>query len=420
MAKHKVVVGLGFGDEGKGTIVDYLTSEEDFEYVVRFSGGPQAAHNVVTADGRHHTFAQFGSGSFNGVPTILSRFMLVNPFNLAAEAEALAEKIEWDPFDMLTISENCLVITPWHVDCNKQTEDERGEDRHGSCGQGVGVAQKFALDYPDLALRMKDLYKDRDSLVAQLMIIRSLLNAEYGNFRTLRSPGNLTSMYKMFLYDHQPVLWRDDQIAQAISAGPCLFEGSQGALLDEWKGFHPYTTWSTTTSENALTLLTEAGVEEEDIEVIGVTRSYHTRHGAGPFPSEDKYLSQFYPEEHNQTEKYQGAWRVGALDLELLDYGAQANLYIDSVAVTHMDREMYCISEFPEDEDAPYLPDMAGDLKDQERISDHLFRNPKGYYHGDKEHILAQISNTVGTPISILSYGPRTDQKQRLDIGAKV
>lgn len=405
MAKHKVVVGLGFGDEGKGTIVDYLTSEESYDYVVRFSGGPQAAHNVITADGRHHTFAQFGAGTFNGTPTILSRFMLVNPFNLVKEAEALAGKIPWDPMDMLTVSENCLVITPWHVDCNRQEETERGDDRHGSCGEGVGVAQKFALDYPDLALRVKDLYKDYDSLVAQLVMIRSLLNAEYGNFRTLRNPWNLANMYKFFLIDHQLVVWRDDQIAQAISGSSCVFEGSQGALLDEWKGFHPYTTWSTTTAENALTLLTEAGVEDKDIEVIGVTRTYHTRHGAGPFPTERNQMSDIYPEEHNTTGEYQGAWRVGPLDIDLLAYAAKINPRIDSVALTHTDRDLFLY-----DAERDLYP-LSGTLEDQEAMTKLLLVPKKGGRRVGLHTMKTAIQDAVGAPVTIMSYGPATKQK---------
>ena len=81
-----IVVGLGFGDEAKGATVDFLCAQDDVAGVVRFNGGAQAAHNVV-ADGRHHTFRQFGSGTLSGVPTFLSRYCLVEPIGLAGEAE---------------------------------------------------------------------------------------------------------------------------------------------------------------------------------------------------------------------------------------------------------------------------------------------------------------------------------------------
>src|SRR5579864_7866772 len=92
MSKVFLVQGLGYGDEGKGSIVDYLVRQEKAPLVVRFNGGAQAAHNVVTDDGRHHTFTQFGSGTFAGARTFLSRFMIVNPFTLLTEAKALEQK----------------------------------------------------------------------------------------------------------------------------------------------------------------------------------------------------------------------------------------------------------------------------------------------------------------------------------------
>src|SRR4051812_14869157 len=86
-----IVVDLGFGDAGKGTITDYLARARGAHAVVRFNGGAQAGHNVVTSDGRHHTFAQFGAASFvPGVRTHLARQMVVHPLALLAEARHLA------------------------------------------------------------------------------------------------------------------------------------------------------------------------------------------------------------------------------------------------------------------------------------------------------------------------------------------
>lgn len=429
MGKHKIVVGLGFGDEGKGTIVDYLTAEGNYDFVVRFSGGPQAAHNVVTYDGRHHTFAQFGSGSFNGVPTILTRHMMVNPFNMAQEAESLADKVDFDPYSKLIISENSLLITPWHMAINQLEEIRRGENRHGSCGQGIGVTQKFALDYPDLAFRVKDLYLDRDSFVAKGLIIRELLKAEYGwhskeEFFALdgytrtdfqRTPGNLHAMYQYFIEDHSPLVMTDNEIRELIADSNCVWEGSQGALLDEWKGFHPYTTWSTTTAHKAMHMLSEAGVDtEKDVEVIGVTRTYHTRHGAGPFPSEDTKLLAVFPEAHNKAGEFQGDWRVGAWDISMLEYGIDANERIDSLAITHCDVEkVYTTYSSPR----VNLYSLSGDLDQQQRLSNVLLNINRTWRH---EHrvpldLYKSISDEMGVPISILSYGPKAEDKIEVD-----
>src|SRR4051812_48029015 len=107
-----IVVGLGFGDEGKGATVDYLARRHDAGLVVRFNGGPQCAHNVITPDGRHHTFAQFGSATFlPNVRTHLSRYALINPLNMLREEEHLREVGIDDAFDRLTVDEGCIVIT---------------------------------------------------------------------------------------------------------------------------------------------------------------------------------------------------------------------------------------------------------------------------------------------------------------------
>lgn len=431
MSKHKVVVGLGFGDEGKGTIVDYLTSIKEYEWVVRFSGGSQAAHNVVRPDGTHHTFAQFGSGTFNGCGTVLSRFMLVNPFNLVKEADALEDKGITRPLDSMVISGKALMITPWHAEINRIEEIRRGDKAHGSCGQGIGVAQKFAIDYPDMAFRMEDLYLDHDSFVAKAMIVRVLLDAEYGvptkaerkeyakrhpDDVLRRRPQNLASLYEFLMKDYDLQIVTDNVIPILIEEFNCVFEGSQGVLLDEWQGFHPYTTWSTTTPQNALQLLSEASVDvDKDVEVIGVTRTYHTRHGAGPFPNEIEDSAAEFPELYNGTGIYQGSWRVGALDYGLLRYAVEAAGRIDSLAITHMD--MNRVFATPDDFLYDILAYGSGDLEYQEELTNELLSvklDRDDVVEMNTQDASYYIQMMCGAPVSIHSYGPRTDQKVAL------
>ncbi|MFL1438943.1 adenylosuccinate synthetase, partial [Nocardiopsis protaetiae] len=143
-----VVVDLGFGDAGKGVTVDLLCARRRYGAVVRANGGAQAAHNVVAPDGRHHTFSQFGSGTLTGVPTHLSRLMVVDPFALAAEGAHLASLGVPDPFALVTVDARALIATPWHQEANRVREVARGGGRHGSCGMGVGETMAYALARP--------------------------------------------------------------------------------------------------------------------------------------------------------------------------------------------------------------------------------------------------------------------------------
>lgn len=140
-----IVVGLGFGDEAKGATVDHLARAiPDTTAVVRWSGGAQAAHNVVHGP-RHHTFRQFGSASLLGVPTILRAPMMIDPTALEVEAEELRSIGVAAPFSLLTVDARSLVTTPYHVALNRAREQARGEAAHGSCGMGVGETVAFAL-----------------------------------------------------------------------------------------------------------------------------------------------------------------------------------------------------------------------------------------------------------------------------------
>src|SRR6476659_8022754 len=134
-----ILGGLGYGDEGKGTWTDFLARTEPVHTVVRFNGGAQAGHNVVTPDGRHHTFAQFGSGTFvRGVSTHLSRFMLLNPMRLLHEADQIRALGVSDALAPLTIDRLAPVTTPFPVPATRLRELARGDARQGSCGMGIG------------------------------------------------------------------------------------------------------------------------------------------------------------------------------------------------------------------------------------------------------------------------------------------
>jgi adenylosuccinate synthase len=350
--RHAIIVDLGFGDAGKGSIVDWLASPAGSAVaglarppaaVVRFNGGAQAGHNVVTPDGRHHRFAQFAAASLHGVPTILSRHMLVEPLALAVEAQALAALGVPDPFGLLRVDIDALLTTPYHAVVNQARETTRGAAAHGSCGIEIGETIAYQLAHPDDAPRVRDImHGSRLQILLQRMqdwAVDTIDRLRPDQDRTeLPSADTLLDVYAQFATTVRLV---DTAYLRRVARTRRLFfEGAQGVLLDESYGFHPHTTWSRTTFENATELLTEASVDVHDREQVlrvGVTRTYTTRHGTGPLVSEDATLLPLLPERHNTAGRWQGAFRVGHLDLVALRYAVDVSAAIDALAVTHLD-----------------------------------------------------------------------------------
>ncbi|MFE3457324.1 adenylosuccinate synthetase [Nocardiopsis aegyptia] len=348
--EHAIVVDLGFGDAGKGVTVDLLCARRRYGAVVRANGGAQAAHNVVTPDGRHHTFAQFGAGTLapgGPVPTHLSRFAVVDPFALAAEARHLSALGVPDPFALVTVDRRALISTPWHQAANRARELARGADRHGSCGMGVGETMAYALAHPEDAPTAGDcahparLRRKLRRLAEHLAEATGTGNTgawqENAGQAGAEEAPNLEECVAAYAAFAQRVrLVDEDHLAHLLTAAPVVFEGAQGVLLDEWHGFHPYTTWSTTTTANPLALLAEAG-RPGQARRIGVVRTYTTRHGAGPLVTEDPVLGAVLPERHNGNHPWQGPFRVGHLDLVAHRYALAATGGVDSLVVTHAD-----------------------------------------------------------------------------------
>jgi adenylosuccinate synthase len=412
--QNDIVIGMLLGDEGKGTIVDYLASQRETHAVVRFSGGAQAAHNVITPDGRHHTFSQFGSASFHGVPTILSKHMMVEPYSLAREGSALSEKVNGDVFAGLLISDNSLITTPIHKAINRVREIRRGANRHGSTGRGIGETRHYHLLKGDVAPRMTDIH-DLNTLNSKLILLLSYAREELGEdklFDEINIPQILKD-YALMLEDGLlDGIVTDDRISEELNNGYIIFEGSQGVLLDENLGFHPNTTWSGTTQRNAQSLLEDAGLPSGN--VVGVVRKYLTRHGAGPFPGEImEEVTEELPEEHNKMGVFQGGWRRGYFALPLWDYAVRANGGVDEVAVTHMDLKWDTyVKDF---EGFPELPTdffNADRDKQVETIELMMQASQHPVYEEGVKKLIYDIRDIANAPVSIYSYGKTWEHKR--------
>jgi adenylosuccinate synthase len=450
---HVIVADLGYGDAGKGTIVDWLCARgtqsppgaprpqaRPVHAAVRFNGGAQAAHHVLARgargarggghDGQPHAFAQFGSGTFtHGTRTFLSRFMLFDPLALVAEAEHLRCLGVPDPFGLIAVDRDALLTTPYHAAVNRAREAGRRE-RHGSCGMGIGETASYALRHPRDAPRAGDMTSPR-TLERKLALVRDRLTSELvpspevqAVIDGLPPTADVAAVYRTVA--GRVTLTGDGYLAKLLKAGAVVFEGAQGVLLDEWRGFHPYTTWSTTTFENAETLLREAG-QPGAATRLGVTRTYQTRHGPGPFPTEDPALR--VPERHNSNGRWQGPFRVGHLDELALRYASEVAGGVDEVALTHLDSAVdhegdLRISrayDLPGRRVRRIEPGPQRDLAYQESLAGTLL-NARPVYDQDERVAAADwpdvVAEILRAPVTVTSRGPAVTDKSRRPLHA--
>ena len=351
-----ITVGLGFGDEGKGATVDYLCNPMSklglqVDYVVRYNGGPQCGHNVYGLNKEnkvvHHTFSQFGSGSFHEVDTLLSRYMLIDPLAMIEEANALEEKgILSSPWDYMFIEPQCLVISPFQKILNKIQMMYSG--RLNSTGRGVGVCRRHSLD--GHRIQVEDML-DKEVFAQKLLQSQSLccsemsalipgvvnkitdddekmeLFTDYCNF--LSAPGVVE-----LLLDRYEQFPAEMFITDSVNIeGDLVFEGAQGFLLDETYGQDDYNTWTNTTAENAHGFLDSYEWSGER-RLVGVTRTYRTRHGEGPMSLEHE---EYIPDENNNAETGPGPLRTGGIFTGSICSAQRIIGPIHTLAVNHMD-----------------------------------------------------------------------------------
>lgn len=428
----RIVVDLAYGDSGKGTFVDYFVRRDGSNLVVRFNGGPQAAHNVVLPDGRHHTFAQFGAGGFvPGVRTLLSRFVVIEPYALLNEAAHLVDVGVADPLRGLLIDARCCVITPVQRVANILRERSRGTAAHGTCGVGFGECVSDSLTRPDRtvvagdfrslgALRAK-LHRFLEFKREELAPLREF--ADRAQARILEYPGWIDAFVeRASRIAREATLVDADRADRTIreSRRP-VFEGAQGVLLDEDFGFHPHTTWSRTTHANADALLDTAGFDGPR-ERIGVLRTHMTRHGAGPFVSERPDMAAGVSETHNSGGGPQGEFRVGLLDLVALRYAIEVCGRVDSLAISHLDRlprlpRAVCHEYLDADGPLTRLPRIEPtDLARRTALTARLqaMRPRSKEFPAELERFLREVEDSLGLPVRFASAGPTYATKQEV------
>lgn len=439
MAHAFLTVDLGFGDAGKGSIVDFLTRCYGAHTVIRYNGGAQAGHRVVATAGagltqQEHVFAQFGAGTLAGAATHLSRFMLLEPLAMMVEATHLQTLGIVAPFQRTTIDAAAVVITPFQRAVNRLRELLRGANRHGSCGMGIGETVADRLAYGERVVLAGDLCH-RDRLYHKLAFLRRVNLAKVQPYQAelavceeaadelalLRDPAWdewLLDAYMTFVAQAQIV--PGNYLATLLAQpGAVVFEGAQGVLLDEWHGFHPHTTWSTTTLANAEQLLAEANYQGE-VTRVGITRAYATRHGAGPFVTEAAELTAALPDACNGVGAWQQGFRVGWLDLVLLRYALAVVGPLHYLAVTCLDRlagldELKLCTHYQMATGRctalPPSP-LPQDLAYQAQLTRQLLQaRPQLVTLPDQKALIDTLAAALGLPVRLLSSGPTAADK---------
>lgn len=421
-----IVVGAQWGDEGKGRVVDLLAGQAD--YVARFNGGDNAGHTVTVSD---QTFKLhlIPSGVIHPHTVgIIGNGLVVNPKILLSEIESLrAAGVEITP-ERLHISHGAHLITSAHLALDAAQESARGREAIGTTLRGIGPAYTDKVSRSGIRLgKMLDIESFRESMRAHIETVNQRLIQAYG-----ADPLDTIAEVEQYIeYAHQIQPYISDVsvlLAEELKSGQrVLAEGAQGTLLDLDHGTYPYVTSSNSTAAGALLGL---GLGVGSVErVIGVTKAFQTRVGAGPFPTEVK---------GELAERLRGTgehpWdefgtttgrprRVGWPDMVLLRYAARINGFTE-LALTKLDilsgldPIKVCIAYQRYDQSYTDLPSGPSDLLGFKPVYEELpgwVQDLRGVRQWEQlpsraRAYILKIEEISGIQVRIASVGPEREQ----------
>ena len=282
--KNVVVVGSQWGDEGKGKIVDWLSSEADV--VVRFQGGHNAGHTLVI-DGVTYKLRLLPSGIVRkNKISVIGNGVVVDPWALLEEIKEIKSKgIKVDENNLI-LSESANLILPFHKEMDEIREDAAGKAKIGTTRRGIGPAYEDKVGRR--SIRVMDLISENNlnHRLETVLIHHNAIRKGLGKkiFEKDQLKKDLLKIAPQILKFSQPVWKKIDEFK--LSKKKILFEGAQGVLLDVDHGTYPFVTSSNTVASTAATG-SGCGVDTINY-VLGITKAYTTRVGEGPFPTELK------------------------------------------------------------------------------------------------------------------------------------
>ena len=334
MGKNVVILGTQWGDEGKGKVVDLLT--EDVAAVVRFQGGHNAGHTLVI-DGKKTVLHLIPSGILrDGVQCIIGNGVVLSPAALQKEVKELEEQ-GVPAVERLKVSPACPLILPYHIAMDQAREIAKGDKKIGTTGRGIGPAYEDKV--ARRAIRVADIL-DKERFAEKLKEVLAYYNFMLESFYKVE-PVSFDEVYeeglKMAEFLRPMVADTITLLHDLRKAGKnIMFEGAQGSLLDVDHGTYPYVTSSNTTAGGA-PAGTGFGPLYLDY-VLGITKAYTTRVGAGPFPTElDCENGQRLGERGHEFGAATGRQRrCGWFDAMVLRHAVQINS-ISGICLTKLD-----------------------------------------------------------------------------------
>lgn len=419
------IIGLQWGDEAKGKVVDLLT--EQHEFVVRYQGGANAGHTVVTG-GQTYKLSLIPSGIFRPhVQCVVAAGVVVNPATLLAEIDGLVAR-GVKVGSNLTISERAHVIFPWHVEEDRLLNDRcTSGEAIGTTMRGIGPCYRDKVGR-SFAVRLGDLYREGiANRIAQITEAKRQMLAGFGSQGASASldAAAIHAEYSRYAERLKPFV--GDTTAMLLDACEAdkkiLFEGAQGALLDIDHGTFPFVTAS---NSSGVGVSSGSGVPGRYVtKVIGIIKAYSTRVGGGPFPSEqDNQTGQHIRERGNEYGTVtRRPRRCGWFDAVAVRYTARLS-GVDSLAVMLLD----VLSELPElkvgvayelgGRRTTNFPAHVDDLREVTPVYETLPGWQQEISHvrriGDlppqARAYLERIASLIGRPVEIVSVGADREQ----------
>lgn len=317
-----VVIGAGYGDEGKGMVTAALVKEHQISKVMRFNGGPQAGHTVKDGDVRH-VFSHYNSGLIHGADTYFGDHTICNPIVVEREYNELVKSGIVSEPPQISYHQNSKFTTIYDMVINNLVERQRGALAHGSCGLGINetirrenAGFKVMVDFSNQSV-IEDFENIRANWVDKRIDELGITDIPPEMQRILSMPAKIHAQqfieaFKKFRF-HEFFNFEFDS--------DFVMEGAQGLLLDEQFGEFPHVTPSMTGLPQAINNvknLFDLTGNFFEVQPVYVSRTFLTRHGNGPFVEDNPFVEMTYVDTTNVTNQFQGNFKYGVLDIDLL------------------------------------------------------------------------------------------------------